>query len=58
MTKEEGRKEIIFQMTMSSAQRLLDLGYISREEYIQFDTNMRAKYSPIFGSLFSDIDLK
>lgn len=58
MTQEEGKCEIIFQMTMSAARRMLEKGLISEEEYKQFDTKMQQKYLPIFGTLFSNIDLK
>ena len=54
--KEDG--EIIYQMTMQAAREMLWQELITREEYLQFDTNMRRKYEPVFGSLFSDINLK
>ncbi|MDD3028650.1 MAG: hypothetical protein PHI41_11500 [Erysipelotrichaceae bacterium] len=57
MMKQEGRREIVYQMTMSAARQMLEKGLISREEYVQFDTKMRAKYRPIIGTLFSNIDL-
>ena len=57
MTKEEGRREIVYQMTMTAARKMLENGLISREEYEQFDTIMRQKYSPVFGVLFSKSDL-
>lgn len=57
MNQEEGRREIVFQMTMSMARQMLEKGMISKEEYKQFDTKMQQKYHPIFGTLFSDINL-
>ena len=57
MNQEEGRREILFQMTMSMARQMLEKGMISNEEYKQFDTKMQQKYHPIFGTLFSDINL-
>lgn len=57
MMEREGRKEIVYQMTMSAARQMLERGLISKEEYVQFDTKMRAKYRPIIGTLFSNIDL-
>ena len=57
MNQEEGRREIVFQMTMSMARQMLEKGMISNEEYKQFDTKMQQKYRPIFGTLFSDINL-
>ena len=58
MNKEEGRREIIYQMTMTAARKMLENGAISREEYEQFDTIMRQKYEPVFGTLYSNIDLR
>ena len=58
MNKEEGRREIIYQMTMTAARKMLENGAISREEYEQFDTIMRQKYAPVFGTLYSNIDLR
>ena len=57
MSQEEGKREIVFQMTMSAARQMLEKGLISEDEYKQFDTKMRQKYCPIFGTLFSNIDL-
>ena len=57
MSYEEGKREIIYQMTMSAARQMLEKGLISEDEYKQFDTKMRQKYCPIFGTLFSNIDL-
>ena len=57
MNKEEGRNEIVYQLTMTAARKMLEQGLISREAYEQFDTIMQHKYSPVFGTLFSKIDL-
>ena len=58
MTKEEGRSEIVYQMTMSAAKKMLKKGLITREEYIQFEGQMKEKYSPKIGSLFSNLNLQ
>lgn len=58
MSREEGKNEIIYQMTMSAARQMFEKGLISEEEYKQFDTKMQQKYSPIFGTLFSNINLQ
>lgn len=55
MSREEGQREITYQMTMSMARQLLEHGLISKEEYVQFDAEMQRKYSPIIGGLFADI---
>jgi len=57
MNKEEGRREIVYQMTMTAVRKMLEEGLILREEYEKFDTKMRQKYEPIFGRLFSDLNL-
>ena len=57
MSKEEGRNEIVFQVTMTAARKMLEEGLITGEEYVEFDTMMRQKYQPVFGGLFSDINL-
>ena len=58
MSQEEGKRDIVFQMTMSAARQMLEKGLISEDEYKQFDTKMQQKYRPIFGTLFSNIDLQ
>lgn len=58
VNQEEGKREIIFQMTMSAACQMLEKNLISEEEYRQFDTKMQEKYNPVFGSLFSNINLR
>lgn len=57
MTKDQGRKEIIYQMTMSAARQMLEKGLITDEQYQKYDTKMRQKYEPIIGTLWSEIDL-
>ena len=55
---EKGDGEIIYQMTMQATREMLQQELITRDEYLQFDTKMRQKYAPVFGSIFSDINLK
>lgn len=55
MSREEGKREITYQMTMSAARHMLENGMISKEEYLKFDSEMQQKYNPIIGVLFSDI---
>lgn len=57
MTQEQGKREIVFQMTMAAARELLGKGLITEEQYVEYDTKMREKYHPIIGTLFSEIDL-
>ena len=57
MSKEEFRNEKMYQATMNIARKMLTEGIISEEEYCQIDTIFKEKYSPIFGTLFSDISL-
>lgn len=57
MSKDNAQLEIIYQMTMSAARQLLEKGLISEQEYKDFDTRMQQKYEPVFGVLFSNINL-
>lgn len=57
MSKEQMRREKLYQITMSIAKRMLADGLISKEEYAIIDTKMKEKYQPTLGTLFADIDL-
>ena len=57
MSKEQMRKEMLYQTTMSMARQMLEKSLISKEEYAQIDTKMQEKYAPYLGTLFADIDL-
>lgn len=37
MSQEEGKREIVFQMTMSAARQMLEKELISEDDYKQFD---------------------
>lgn len=57
MTREQGRKEVVYQMTMSAARRMLEKGLITEEQYQKYDTKMRQKYASIIGTLWAEMDL-
>lgn len=57
MTREQGRKEVVYQMTMSAARRMLEKGLITEEQYQKYDTKMRQKYAPIIDTLWTEMDL-
>lgn len=57
MTRDDFRKEKLYQATMSMARKMLVEGLISEEEYHQIDTIFIAKYRPVFGALFSGLPL-
>ncbi len=57
MDAEMGRREIVYQTTMVAARKMLEAGLITREQYERFDEEMRRKYEPIIGELFSKISL-
>lgn len=57
MYNKANRDEIVYQMTMSAARQMLENKLIFKDEYKQFDTKMIQKYHPVFGALFSDINL-
>ena len=55
MTKEEFRKEKLYQVTMCIARKMLKDGLISTDEYRRLDDIFLKKYNPVYGSIFSDI---
>ena len=57
MDAEQGRREIVYQATMAAARKMLDAGLITREQYERFDEEMRHKYEPVVGDLFTRISL-
>ena len=57
MTKEEFKREKLYQTTMSLARQMLKSGGISEREYKEFDTKMKEKYRPIFGGIFGEYNL-
>ena len=57
MSKEEGFREMTYQMVMRASWKMLQSGLLSEDEYLAFEAKMREKYRPVIGVLFSDIDL-
>ena len=57
MSKEEGLREMTYQMVMRASWKMLQSGLLSEDEYLAFEAKMREKYRPVIGLLFSDIDL-
>ena len=57
MNKTDFKNEKLYQTTMCLARKLFLEGIISDKEYRQIDTIFLDKYKPIFGTLFSDIEL-
>ena len=57
MSKEEGIREMTYQMVMRASWKMLQSGLLSEDEYLKFEAKMREKYRPVIGLLFSDIDL-
>ena len=57
MSKEEGIREMTYQMVMRASWKMLQSGFLSEDEYLAFEAKMREKYRPVIGVLFSDIDL-
>ena len=57
MSKEAGKHEIIYQISMRTTGKMLQKNLLTRDEYLQFEAKMREKYRPVIGILFSDIDL-
>ena len=57
MSKEDGLREMTYQMVMRASWKMLQSGLLSEDEYLEFEGKMREKYRPVIGLLFSDIDL-
>lgn len=57
MSKEQFRRETLYQTTMHLLRRMMERGLLSAEEYAVLDTMFSQKYRPFFGALFSDTDL-
>lgn len=57
MTKKQFERERLYQLTMATFKTLLVRGTITADEYTIIDTKMRAKYSPLLGSLYPQNDL-
>ena len=55
MTKEEGRNERVYLMTMKAARKMYEEGIISEIDYKDFQEKMIEKYSPITGSLLTEL---
>ena len=57
MSKEDGLREMTYQMVMRASWKMLQSGLLLEDEYLEFEAKMREKYCPVIGLLFSDIDL-
>ena len=55
LSKKEFKNEKLYQTTMFIARKMIKERIITENEYHQIDTICTEKYSPIFGTLFSDI---
>ena len=53
--KEEGLREMTYQMVMRASWKMLQSGLLSEDEYLAFEAKMREKYRPVIGLLFSDM---
>lgn len=50
-------RELTYQIIMKNVKKMLTNDLISRDEYINFQKKMIAKYKPVIGPIYSDIDL-
>ena len=57
MDKNLDIRELTYQIIMKNAKQMLTNDLISRNEYINFQKKMIAKYKPVIGPIYSDIDL-
>ena len=54
MSREEGRRERVYLMTMALAKKLLVEGIITEALYQAYDTKMRQKYEPSFSIFLAE----
>lgn len=54
MTKEQFKRETLYQTTLSIARAMLKGGLISPDEFDKTEEFLRAKYKPVLGSLRVD----
>jgi len=55
ISKEEGLREMTYQMVMRTSWKMLQSGLLSEDEYLALEAKMREKYRPVIGRLFSDM---
>ena len=54
ISKEEGLREMTYQMVMRASWKMLQSGLLSEDEYLAFEAKMREKYRPVIrASIFS-----
>ena len=57
MPREQFEREKMYQTTMCLFRSMLKKGIITKEDYEKAEGLMRKKYSPVVGTLFSDLTL-
>ena len=57
MSREQFEREKMYQTTMCLFRSMLKKGIITKEDYEKAEGLMRKKYSPVVGTLFSDLTL-
>lgn len=57
MTAEEQTRERRYQIAMHFARQMLEQGIINDDDYKVIDTRMTQKYTPVFGTLLSEMRL-
>ena len=55
MTKDEFRREKLYQATMHVIRNMLEEGIITEEEYCKVEEVFFRKYRPVLGRIFSNI---
>ena len=55
ISKEEGLREMTYQMVMRASWKMLQSGLLSEDEYLALEAKMHEKYRPVIGLLFSDM---
>lgn len=57
MKSDEFKRELAYEMTMLTVRKMVENGLISKEEYVEIESIFKEKYTPILGTLLSDISL-
>ena len=55
LTHEQFERELNYDAALSVARRMFAAGLISRAEFVQIDTILREKFSPVWGGLYHSV---
>lgn len=55
LTKEQFERELNYRAAFSITKQMLEEGLITPKEFVQIDTFLREKFSPIWGGLYQKL---